>query len=170
MKTCAHLWYLAEFFLEWEYSRQKLQRKSKHFYWFSIRKSSRLRDNVEKFGRARQDTDDNIVRRMRVASCITKATDTHSEYVRLVAFPLLQWLRELSSVWSYTYVACIVINLLAAYIYSSFCIIDVRILKFYWIKPSLHNIIDSCYSTTGYISNMFRPYLAIIRLTKVSIN
>ena len=38
------------------------------------------------------------------------------------------------------------------------------------IKPSLHNTIDSCYSTNVYISNMFRPYLAIIRLTTVSIN
>ena len=42
--------------------------------------------------------------------------------------------------------------------------------KFYWIKPSLHNTIDSCYSTTGYISNMFRLCLAIIRLTKVIIS
>jgi len=42
--------------------------------------------------------------------------------------------------------------------------------KFYWIKPSLHNKIDSCYSTTGYISNMFRPCLVIIRLTKVQLN
>jgi len=30
--------------------------------------------------------------------------------------------------------------------------------------------IDSCHSTIGYISNMFRSCLAIIRLTKVSIN
>jgi len=41
--------------------------------------------------------------------------------------------------------------------------------KLYLIKPSLHNSIDS-YSTAGYINNMFRPCLAIIRLTNVSIN
>jgi hypothetical protein len=41
---------------------------------------------VEKYGRARHDTDDNIVRRTRVASWITKSTDAHSEYLRLVAF------------------------------------------------------------------------------------
>jgi hypothetical protein len=35
---------------------------------------------VEKYGRARQATDDNIIRRMRFACWITKATDTHSEY------------------------------------------------------------------------------------------
>jgi len=32
--------------------------------------------------------------RMRFACRITKATDTHSEYVIVFAFPLQQWLRE----------------------------------------------------------------------------
>jgi hypothetical protein len=40
------------------------------------RKSCRLWDNVEKYGRARQDTDDNIKQRMRFACFIIKATDT----------------------------------------------------------------------------------------------
>jgi hypothetical protein len=31
---------------------------------------------VEKYGTAGQATDDNIIRRMRIACCITKATDT----------------------------------------------------------------------------------------------
>jgi hypothetical protein len=35
---------------------------------------------VEKYGRARQATDDNIIRRMRFASWISEATDTDSEY------------------------------------------------------------------------------------------
>jgi hypothetical protein len=35
---------------------------------------------------------------MRFACWITKATDTHSEYVILIAFPLQQWLRERASV------------------------------------------------------------------------
>jgi hypothetical protein len=35
---------------------------------------------------------------MRFISWITKATDTHSEYVILVAFPQQQWLRERSSI------------------------------------------------------------------------
>jgi hypothetical protein len=38
---------------------------------------------VEKSGRARQAKDDNIIRRMRIASQITKAADAHSEYVIL---------------------------------------------------------------------------------------
>jgi hypothetical protein len=49
---------------------------------------------VEKYGRATQATDDNIIRRMRFACWITKATDTQSEYVILIAFPRQQWLRE----------------------------------------------------------------------------
>jgi hypothetical protein len=36
-------------------------------------------DNVEKFGTARQATDDNIIWRMRFAYWITKSTDTYSE-------------------------------------------------------------------------------------------
>jgi hypothetical protein len=38
---------------------------------------------VAKYGTARQATDGNIIRRMRFACWITKATDTHSEYVML---------------------------------------------------------------------------------------
>jgi hypothetical protein len=49
---------------------------------------------VEKYGVARQATDDNIIRRMRVVCGITKATDTHSEYVIPFAFPQEQWLHE----------------------------------------------------------------------------
>jgi hypothetical protein len=58
------------------------------------RKSCRVRDNVEKCGRAREATDGNITRRMRFACAITKATDTHSEYIILIAFPRKIWLRE----------------------------------------------------------------------------
>jgi hypothetical protein len=55
------------------------------------RKPSRLSDNVEKYGTARQATVDKVRRRMRFACWITKATDTHSEYVILIAFPRQQW-------------------------------------------------------------------------------
>jgi len=41
---------------------------------------------VYKWGRARQDTDDDIIGRMRIVLWITKATDTHSEYVIFIAF------------------------------------------------------------------------------------
>ena len=41
---------------------------------------------MEEYGKAREATDDNIIRRMRFAFWISKATDTHSEYVILIAF------------------------------------------------------------------------------------
>jgi hypothetical protein len=39
---------------------------------------------VEKKERARQATDDNIIRRMRIACWITQATEKHSEYAILI--------------------------------------------------------------------------------------
>jgi hypothetical protein len=71
----------------------KLYRKSKHTFYVQqlfFRKSYHLRDNVEKYGTARQATDGNIIWRMRFAYCITKATNTHSEYEILIAFPKRQ--------------------------------------------------------------------------------
>jgi hypothetical protein len=44
-------------------------------------------ENVEEHGRAIQDTDDNIIRRMCLACWIPEATDTHSEYSIIIAFP-----------------------------------------------------------------------------------
>jgi hypothetical protein len=40
---------------------------------------------VEKYGKAGQATDDDIIRRLRIACWITNATSTHSEHV-LIAF------------------------------------------------------------------------------------
>jgi hypothetical protein len=45
---------------------------------------------------------------MRIACRIPKATNTHLEYVILIAFTLLQWLGESSSMLRYTYIACLV--------------------------------------------------------------
>ena len=46
---------------------------------------------MEKCGRAGQATDDDILRHMYIACWITKVTDTHSEYVIIIAFPRQQW-------------------------------------------------------------------------------
>jgi hypothetical protein len=59
---------------------------------------------VKKYGRVRKATDDNIIRRMRFACWITKATDTYLEYVILIAFTRRQWLRERASM---LYVHCL---------------------------------------------------------------
>ena len=45
---------------------------------------------------------------MRIAYCITKATNTHLEYVILFAFPPQQWLHEGTSVLRYTYCTVVV--------------------------------------------------------------
>jgi len=44
--------------------------------------------------------------RMRIACSITKATDTHSEYVTLIAIPVQQMLHERASVLRCTYISC----------------------------------------------------------------
>jgi len=51
------------------------------------------------------------VRRMRIACCLPKATNTHTGYVVLTGFPLQQWLHESASMLRYTNIACIVKHL-----------------------------------------------------------
>jgi hypothetical protein len=46
--------------------------------------------------------------RMRVAFWTPKATNTHSQYVILITFPLHQRLHERAPMLRYTYIACIV--------------------------------------------------------------
>jgi hypothetical protein len=46
--------------------------------------------------------------RMRIAFWIPNTTNTHSEYLILIAFPLQPLLQERSSVSCYTYIACLV--------------------------------------------------------------
>jgi hypothetical protein len=63
---------------------------------------------VEKYCTATQARDNNAIRRMRIACLILKSTNTHSEYVTLIAFPMQQWLHERASMLRYNYVAYIV--------------------------------------------------------------
>jgi hypothetical protein len=68
---------------------QKFGRENQktHFRFSNFSQISwHLGDNVEKFGRAGQATDGNIIRSMRFACRINKATDKHSEYVYLLLF------------------------------------------------------------------------------------
>ena len=83
------------------------------FFW----KSCRLWENVEKYGRAREATDKNIIRRVRFACWINKATNTHSEYEILIAFPRQQLFREHSWMLHYTrtdscYILVLLLNFL----------------------------------------------------------
>ena len=49
--------------------------------------------------------------RMRIECCITKATNTHSDYVMFIAFSLQQWLQERATMLSHNIlpIACLVI-------------------------------------------------------------
>jgi hypothetical protein len=58
---------------------------------FIYRKSCHLWDNVEKYGTARQAIDKNIMQRVRFSCRITKATNTHLEYVIVFGIPRQQW-------------------------------------------------------------------------------
>jgi hypothetical protein len=83
--------------------------KNRHFTFSDVfRKSRLLRENMEKLRRDGQVAYDNTIRRVRILYWIPKATDTHSQCVILIAFPLQQWLRERSSMLCYTCIACLV--------------------------------------------------------------
>ena len=72
---------------------------------------------MEKYRRAGEATDGNIVRRLRIAYLKGKATDTDSEYVILVAFLREQWLPR----------TCPIITL---YVYCLSCYLYVGISRF----------------------------------------
>jgi cytidylate kinase len=59
-----------------------------------------------------QTTDDNIVWRKRIACWILKATNTHSEYVILIALPLQQWLQQSASTLRYTVIVPFIVLVL----------------------------------------------------------
>jgi len=51
-----------------------------------------------------------IIWHMHIACWIPKTTNTHSEYVILIAFPLQQWSHERTSMLCYTYTVCPIID------------------------------------------------------------
>ena len=63
----------------------------------------------KKYGRAGEATDDcvHLIQRMRFAFWLSKATDTRSEYVILIAFPLKH---ERATILRHTYLACLILN------------------------------------------------------------
>jgi hypothetical protein len=111
--------YLAQFFLEWQTFHTEFVEKIQPHILCSItffRKSCLLWDNVEKCA-VREATEKNIIRRMRTACWITKATDTHSECVILNAFLRQQWFHESPS-------------MLRLYIHA--CLVKLLLLYFSW--------------------------------------
>jgi hypothetical protein len=107
IKTYVNLWqYIAELFLKLEVIHTKVVEKiNTHFTFNDIfRESWRLRNDVERYSKAGEATDENILRPMSFKCWISKATNTHSLYVILVSFSRRQWLRQCVSVLRYTHI------------------------------------------------------------------
>jgi len=71
---------------------------------------------------------------MRIAWWITKAINTHSQYVILIAFPLQQWLHERAAMLRYTYSVYLATRkaLTIAFVMVTVCVFcEVRIKYFY---------------------------------------
>ena len=92
MNMYVHLWYLAEYFLDWEILQTKVVEKIEthfmynNFFW----KLYYLWDNVEKYGKAEQATYYSIIRRMIFTWWITKArmhTHTHTHHTHTHTHP-----------------------------------------------------------------------------------
>ena len=78
--------------------------------FFFLRKSCRFMRQCGggKNGTASQATDNNTIRRMRTTRCLTKATETHQEYVIPITFPQQQLLSERASVVRFAYIVCLI--------------------------------------------------------------
>jgi len=103
--------YLPHSFLEWKLFQTKFVEKLKTHILCSttaFRKSCRLWDNIEKCCSAWHAT--MTTWRMLIACWIPKATNTHLEYVILIAFQCQWWLHKRASMLQYTYVVCLVIT------------------------------------------------------------
>jgi len=78
------------------------------------KKSCPLWDKVKNI--IQPDMPQTAIWQMLIACCITKATNTHSEYVILVAFPQQQWLHEHVSMLCYMYTACLLVVCLNSFL------------------------------------------------------
>jgi hypothetical protein len=76
------------FFFNENCFRQSSRENQTYIFVFNnfVPKPCRLWDNVKKYGRVSQSTDDSITRRMRFGCWITKATNPQSEYVNTSCF------------------------------------------------------------------------------------
>ena len=106
MKTTIHFWsYLAHFFLECEMFQEKKrcrENQNTHFVLCTFfppenhAVSEIMLKNIIERGRPQM-----TIWRMRIECWIPKATDTHSGFVILFAFPLQLWLHQRASVLRY---------------------------------------------------------------------
>ena len=110
-----HIWsHLAQFLLEWEMFQRKFLEEIKTYYilcsatffFFENRAIyEKMWKNIVEPGKAQM-----IIWCTHFACCMPKATNTHSQYVTLIAFPLQQWSHKRASLLRYTYTACLAMN------------------------------------------------------------
>ena len=115
--------------------RRKLWIKSKHILCSITFFENRAVYEImwKKCCRAREAIDENIIRPMLFICWMTKTTNTHSEYVILIAYSQQyviliaysrqQWLRERASMLRYTYISCLFILLFIPCIHGDWFII-----------------------------------------------
>ena len=103
MKTNIHLWSdLAQFFLGLKMSETEVEEKIKTQILYSItgflfQKSCSLWDNVINI--EKPDKPQMTIWRMQIECWVTKATDTHSEYIMLTVFRFSNGWRKASRCW-----------------------------------------------------------------------
>ena len=100
---------------------------------FSPRKSCRLWDNVEKFTTAGQATDDSIIRRMRFACWITKATHTLRIYIYCFSATRMDTRVHLSGT---LYVHCLSCCSFVTLLYDASCVCAVDKTLWYYLHLS----------------------------------
>jgi len=102
MKKSIHfLSYLAQFFLEWKIFETKVVEEIKtHFVFNNLSFENCAFNEIVQKNFPELDKPPMTTWRMRIVRSIPKSTNTHLEYVILIAFPLQQWLEERSSVFT----------------------------------------------------------------------
>jgi len=101
--------FLAQVFVEREMFRTGVVEEIKtHFMFNNFFLSQTVYETMWK-NQVDLDRPQMVIRRMRFACWISKATNTHSEYEILIAFIWPQWLRECASVLRFAYIASLVL-------------------------------------------------------------
>ena len=107
--TIVYIFYhILLFFLEWEMFWRKVVENIKTHILYSIIVFENhvayeiMWKNTVELGRPQM-----TIWCMHISCWIPKATNRHSEYIILIAFPLQQWLHKSASVLCYTYIVCI---------------------------------------------------------------
>jgi hypothetical protein len=103
----------------------------------------------KKYGTAGQATDGNTIPRMRFACWITKATDTHGEYVIHITFPRQKWLRERAAVLRYAYTVCLPLSMTNKMQRYTIFFIAVNALHFSGGFSAHHQELKTVYTASG---------------------